>query len=101
MQIDEELTRQIGLFGTTMVAVAVKVLKSKSRLSRGLIIAEVLFALLVAFVIAPAVQDWFVLSEPVTLAVACIIVLFSTKIFTRIEREIDKGDTKKGGNDES
>ena len=76
-----------------------KVLKTKTKLSRALILAEVLFALLVAFVIAPAVQDWWKLSEPVTLAVACIIVLFSTKIFTRFEREIE--GAKKGEKDES
>ena len=99
MQIDSELNQKIALFGTTMVAVAYKVLKTKTKLSRALILAEVLFALLVAFVIAPAVQDWWKLSEPVTLAVACIIVLFSTKIFTRFEREIE--GAKKGEKDES
>lgn len=101
MQIDEELNQKIGLFGATMVAVTYKVLKARTKISRALVMTEVVWALLVAFVFAPAIQDWCNLTDPVTLAVACIIVLFSTKIFNRIGREIDKGDIKKGGEDES
>jgi Na+/serine symporter len=100
MDIDADLNQKIGLFSTTMVAVAYKVLKTKTKISRVLVITEVLWALLVAFVIAPAIQDWWKISDPVTLAVACIIVLFSTKLFTKAENYIDSWGSK-GGNDES
>lgn len=99
MQVDDELNKQIGLFGSTMLAVAYKILKSKTKVSRAFVLAEICFALLVAFVIAPAIQEYWSLTQSATLAIACLIMLFSSKILTKAEAYIDQWGAKKGGAD--
>lgn len=101
MQIDEDLNKQITLYGSTMVAVAWKILRAKTKLSIAFLLTEFIFAILVARIFAPAMQSWCNLSDSETLAAACIMVMFSTKLFTRVEEVISgKSKIEKGGEDE-
>jgi hypothetical protein len=101
MQIDEDLNKQITLYGSTMVAVVWKILRAKTKLSIAFLLGEVIFAILVAVVFAPALQSWCDLTDKVTIASACIMVMFSTKLFTRVEEVISgKSKLEKGGGDE-
>ncbi len=59
MNIDSELNQKITLFSATLLAVGYKILKTKTRLSKALILTEVLLAVLVDKLITLGVAKKF------------------------------------------